>query len=820
MTRKPGRGSLFEDDKSDEKVEIGGGAGGYWAMIKAICDDPPPTPGPEFSPEFHEFIACCLKREPSERLTAQQLLETTFIRMNLDPDSLTDSDKLRLKINTSSESDIADMVDGFEIPKDSKALPDRDRERDSDHSNHSHHSHHSIDSVAMEKVSKERDSFATLRAMLFPSPHITPLEMPAAGASGQGTSSSSVATPTRKGAGKPSSPDAMYSPPNRSARLTARSATAAVVRKEFTSPGSRSFDVSSASSDLTQRRNSKDTEINAIKHMFAGTDALSTKLDIGSKDTDTDKQTSGGGGIASAQGSNHEEDDDYEVYIMNAIRLEHFDRVLEKIASKISAKKPSSFRKKSDLAKRLGQEPTGTGSDLSDASAEHTDGLEDDDLLESPDVRHVDSGNDNDYGDLGIGSSSIGDVGEYSEIVLVNTNIDSEMDRLLNFKGSQQPLDRNRAHKYPNRSHLTNEANNPVAAQNPIEILRSTNAASQHSILKGGNSQSNFSLTLESKDNCNNNNTNNNDITAAVASALEQMSFASSSGSGKIRRSRTIDPEDKASAKQPPLMLSSSSFSSSKSTSSREGANSNGNSNNGSNNNNNNGSGGERGGGTSISTRSVHFMDPDQSSYSLRSIVSNSNNNNNNNNNNGSFNIGGVNNSSFVNINASSSNSLRPMNSTPTKPPLSGAQGRRPNLKSLQLDLVEDDELDLPVNAIPNNFKQPNVINKSNSNSNGKKKKDNNLEEEGTIVTPLARLRSRAPVTPSSNTPSIKQATIPVDYKSMLPKLDEKGLKKWKSLADQLRLPFHLVKLAVKARLGDLVDLSEQPSENGDDARS
>lgn len=59
---------------------IKGGASGYWAMIKAICDEEPPTPGEESSKEFHDFIAGCLQKNPSERKSAQLLLEFPFVK--------------------------------------------------------------------------------------------------------------------------------------------------------------------------------------------------------------------------------------------------------------------------------------------------------------------------------------------------------------------------------------------------------------------------------------------------------------------------------------------------------------------------------------------------------------------------------------------------------------------------------------------------------------------------------------------------------------------------------------------------------------------
>lgn len=52
----------------------------YWDLLRYICDDEPPTPGPTFSDEFNDFIASCLKKNPAERLTVGQLLKHPFIK--------------------------------------------------------------------------------------------------------------------------------------------------------------------------------------------------------------------------------------------------------------------------------------------------------------------------------------------------------------------------------------------------------------------------------------------------------------------------------------------------------------------------------------------------------------------------------------------------------------------------------------------------------------------------------------------------------------------------------------------------------------------
>jgi hypothetical protein len=61
-------------------------------------------------------------------------------------------------------------------------------------------------------------------------------------------------------------------------------------------------------------------------------------------------------------------------------------------------------------------------------------------------------------------------------------------------------------------------------------------------------------------------------------------------------------------------------------------------------------------------------------------------------------------------------------------------------------------------------------------------------------------------------------APLQVDYCRMLPKLNSRGLPKWENLARQLHLPLHLVKLAVRSRLGGLLDLEaeEEDEEEGE----
>ncbi|KAM1010725.1 hypothetical protein ACFX2C_046173 [Malus domestica] len=57
--------------------------GGDWASLMwAICMSHPPEAPHSASREFRHFIACCLQREPSKRLSAAQLLQHPFISGN------------------------------------------------------------------------------------------------------------------------------------------------------------------------------------------------------------------------------------------------------------------------------------------------------------------------------------------------------------------------------------------------------------------------------------------------------------------------------------------------------------------------------------------------------------------------------------------------------------------------------------------------------------------------------------------------------------------------------------------------------------------
>ena len=727
LTRRSG--GLVPKDGTDEKVEIGGGAGGYWAMIKAICDDAPPTPGPEFSPLFHEFIAYCLQKDPDDRLTAQQLLQTTFIRLNIDPDSLTDSDKM--KYNISDSPDVTEESNSMKISGSS-------------------HQSDSVDYSAADVTAKVRSdskdekdgAFSTLKSAYLHSggANIPRLDIP-------------VSTPTRKGnqVTTPESSPACSTPNSRGNRishaLTARSATAAALRKEFVSPnGIRNSDVPIE----VQRRNSKDSEVGILKQLLTGVSSSSkgehsgsavVKVDTSGKETAFNELVESG---LLNDGTNYDEDEEHELHIMNAIRLEHFDRVLEKIATKLTAQRKNSMLKRQQSpGHTLGRNDfhEDTESDSNDEEDYNVNGhyLNKKAILNNGTADSMD-----DYGDLTIQSFSFGDesVGEYHEVELVNTNIDSEMDRLLMYETTQQS--ESKSGSSSSSKHIVTEEH--ALSQNPIELLRSTNAMSQQSILKGGSYFTDAKSVAVAND---------QEEMTAVAAAIEQMNLQIPIDRDNTTNNHNNHYHHKSLQQQTPLKLS---FSSSKTSSSRTGAD------------------GNIGGPNS---RSVHFVDPDQQNLSLRS----------------------------------NKDSFRSVSTSSKLPPISGSGPKvKNNLKSLQLDLFEDDEL---IDASASQSRDHHPLTGSSDRS------GNFVVLDSKADTPVVHSRKRSfsgsdfiePQTStkptSSTTPEASSRDHPsaINYREMLPKLDGKGLRKWRSLADQLRLPFHLVKLAVKSRLGDMVDL-------------
>ena len=95
--------SLSASPSSPPKVV--GGAAGYWAMIKAICDVEPPRAGSSFSTDFNDFIDSCLKKDPNARLSSKDLLATPFIQKNVSCLKLSGSD-MNMRHRLDGHSDV------------------------------------------------------------------------------------------------------------------------------------------------------------------------------------------------------------------------------------------------------------------------------------------------------------------------------------------------------------------------------------------------------------------------------------------------------------------------------------------------------------------------------------------------------------------------------------------------------------------------------------------------------------------------------------------------------------------------------------------
>ncbi len=55
----------------------------YIDMVQTILESPPPIPGQnQVSPQFVEFVQCCLQKEPKDRVTVEVLLSAPWLQMN------------------------------------------------------------------------------------------------------------------------------------------------------------------------------------------------------------------------------------------------------------------------------------------------------------------------------------------------------------------------------------------------------------------------------------------------------------------------------------------------------------------------------------------------------------------------------------------------------------------------------------------------------------------------------------------------------------------------------------------------------------------
>jgi serine/threonine protein kinase len=55
-------------------------SGGYWTILKSVRDSPSPSAPETYSPEFRDFIAKCLKKNPDERPSCKELLKHPFLK--------------------------------------------------------------------------------------------------------------------------------------------------------------------------------------------------------------------------------------------------------------------------------------------------------------------------------------------------------------------------------------------------------------------------------------------------------------------------------------------------------------------------------------------------------------------------------------------------------------------------------------------------------------------------------------------------------------------------------------------------------------------
>lgn len=227
-----------------------GGAGGYWAMIKAICDEDPPEAGPDFSKEFNAFIRCCLAKEAGDRLSAKELLQLPFIVENVDD---TDGDGPLHSDSDKSRGGAFTQI----------------------HDSGNHTTIHRPSSLLVAAHTNTHPNHSAASADHAPPPH---------------------------------------SP------MTARSATAAVVRKV-----SRDFSSPVGTSDTHNRLDGEHEDEETFPYSVH----------------DVIREESGGDTSASGRydpSGPVQEPTSEEEKVINSIRMEHLDRVLDKIALKLQAR--------------------------------------------------------------------------------------------------------------------------------------------------------------------------------------------------------------------------------------------------------------------------------------------------------------------------------------------------------------------------------------------------------------------------------------------------------------------------------------------------
>eukprot|EP01041_Mallomonas_annulata_P004307 gene4307-8567_t len=109
--------------------------GGFWSILHCVRDLAPPAlpEGDQWSDEFRDFIAVCLKQDPAQRATCAELLKHPFLRKAyIDPDSVVTSDERSLQELRSVVMAIYEHVSKLEASSESSVLLEACTDRDND----------------------------------------------------------------------------------------------------------------------------------------------------------------------------------------------------------------------------------------------------------------------------------------------------------------------------------------------------------------------------------------------------------------------------------------------------------------------------------------------------------------------------------------------------------------------------------------------------------------------------------------------------------------------------------------------------------------
>lgn len=335
-----GDSGTLSEKSSPLAQKVVGGAAGYWAMIKAICDDEPPVAGPSFSPEFNSFIANCLQKDPAARSSAKGLLSLPFIENN----------------TTSLKLSYSDMQ--------------------------MRHSSVNVDhSSLMSATSTTMSASTTADAKA--SPDANP--------------SRNTASPVKLVVDVNCSPAEGSTIPPAPSPLTTRLTNAAIVRRTshdvlvFDSPTNLMHKAITVAEQKAAMESNSGKEAN-----FSG-NVLSVN---GTIREDAEEESEGGEGMQYIDGEQRAVD------VINAIRLEHLDRVLDRIAYKLEAR-----------SRRAHRNSTDTGDDEEEEESDEYDDTQERDLA---DIHHY-------VDDFAAAKDEL--LGE------TNSSLDS-LDRMLQHKGS------------------------------------------------------------------------------------------------------------------------------------------------------------------------------------------------------------------------------------------------------------------------------------------------------------------------------------------------------------------------------------------------